>query len=154
MSAVPEAERPSPQELLETSQRLAQRSLRVLARRTCSTNGSDATRVDLPDPLGLNQAWSRFYAGMFANPAKMAEAQMSLWVDYVALTQQAVQRLLGLDAEPLITPARGDRRFRDAAWEENALFNLIKQSYLLTARAWMQLVADADHLDERTRGKL
>ncbi len=148
-----DAERPSPHELLETSQRVAQRSLKLLARRTC-TNGSDSGRVDLPDPLGLNQAWSRFYAGMLTNPAKMAEAQMSLWVDYVALTQQAVQRLLGLDAEPLISPERGDRRFRDAAWEENALFNLIKQSYLLTARAWMQLVADADHLDERTRGKL
>lgn len=153
MSA-PAAERPSPQELLETSQRLAQRSLQVLARKSCPSNGSDAKRVDLPDPLGLNEAWSRFYSGMMSNPAKMAGAQMSLWVDYLALTQKATQRLLGLDADPIISPERGDRRFRDAAWDEHALFDIIKQTYLLTARAWTRLVADADHLDDRTRAKL
>jgi polyhydroxyalkanoate synthase len=148
------ADRATPQELIEVSRRLARHSFEVLSRQACPGNGTDGKRVDLPDPLGLNGAWTRFYAGMLANPARMAGAQMNLWLDYIALTQKATHRLLGLDAEPVITPAGDDRRFRDAAWNEHALFDLIKQSYLLTARAWMQLVADADHLDEHTRGKL
>ena len=48
------------------------------------------------------------------------------------LWQSTTQRMLGGDAEPVIEPDRGDRRFKDAAWNENALFDFIKQSYLLS----------------------
>ncbi len=37
----------------------------------------------------------------------------------------------------MIAPAKDDRRFKDAAWQDNQVFDFIKQSYLLTAR-WMQ----------------
>ena len=47
-----------------------------------------------------------------------------------------------------------DRRFKDDAWKENAVFDFIKQSYLLTAR-WMQdVVDDVDGLDEKTAQKV
>ena len=52
------------------------------------------------------------------------------------------------------SPAPEDRRFRDQAWSDNALFDYIKQSYLLTAR-WLQgAVKKVEGLDERTARKV
>ena len=36
---------------------------------------------------------------------------------------------------PVATPNADDRRFKDALWDENYVFDFIKQSYLLSARA-------------------
>jgi polyhydroxyalkanoate synthase len=54
----------------------------------------------------------------------------------------------------VIAPARDDRRFKDAAWQDNQLFDFIKQSYLLTAR-WMQnTVSEVEGLDGKTAQKI
>ena len=37
----------------------------------------------------------------------------------------------------MVAPAAGDKRFKDRDWQENQVFDFIKQSYLLTAN-WMQ----------------
>ena len=79
---------------------------------------------------------------------------MSLWNDYLRLWQRTAQRFLGGAAEPIVEPAPEDRRFRDQAWSDNALFDFIKQSYLLTAR-WLQgTVGEVEGLDERTARKV
>ena len=54
-------------------------------------------------------------------------------------------------AEPVVEPAPDDRRFKDAAWTESALFDYIKQSYLLTAR-WMQIDRAAGRRARREDG--
>ena len=61
---------------------------------------------------------------------------------------------MGQDADPLVTPEDADRRFRDSAWDENALFNFIKQSYLLTARWTLSTVAAVEGLDDKTARKV
>ena len=72
---------------------------------------------------------------------------MTLW-------QRTAQRFLGGSTEPMIEPPQGDRRFRDAAWRDNTLFDFIKQSYLLAAR-WLQgTVRDVEGIDERTARKV
>src|SRR5213079_1096252 len=65
------------------------------------------------------------------------------------------ERLLGgKSSEPLIEAALEDRRFRDQAWSDNALFDFIKQSYLLSAR-WLQgAVSQVEGLDEQTARKV
>ena len=54
----------------------------------------------------------------------------------------------------MIEPPAGDRRFRDAAWTDNTLFDFIKQSYLLTARWLQSTVRDVEGIDERTARKV
>jgi polyhydroxyalkanoate synthase len=72
---------------------------------------------------------------------------MDLW-------QSATRRMLGEDTAPAATPAADDRRFKDAAWQENQLFDFIKQSYLLTARWMQQTVRNVDGLDDKTSKKV
>src|SRR3546814_1087951 len=74
--------------------------------------------------------------------------------DYMRLCQSTAQRMLGQEADPVATPDKGDRRFKNPEWDENELFDFVKQSYLLTAR-WMQsTVKDVEGLDDKTAQKV
>ena len=92
---------------------------------------------------------------MMSNPQKFAEQQAKLMQGYADLWQATAKRMAGEeDVKPVIEPARDDRRFKDDAWSEEAVFDYIKQSYLLTSD-WLQAqVSDVDDMDEKTREKL
>jgi len=47
-----------------------------------------------------------------------------------------------------VEPARGDRRFRDAAWQENAVYRRVLQSYLASCRAIDNLVDNVGKGDD------
>ena len=55
-------------------------------------------------------------------------------------------------AAPTIEPARGDRRFKDAAWQENPVYSGMLQGYLLWSRMMRELV-DVAELDRATDRK-
>jgi polyhydroxyalkanoate synthase len=91
---------------------------------------------------------------MMTDPQKLMEAQVSLWQDYMNLWQTTARRMMGEPAEPVIQPGPGDRRFKDEAWQDNQVFDFIKQSYLLTARWLQSTVNDVDGLDPKTARKV
>ena len=106
------------------------------------------------DPLNIGSAFMTMSARLMSDPAKLVEAQMSLWQNYVELWRTTAERMLGGEADAVAAPTRGDRRFRDPAWQENEVFNFIKQSYLLTSR-WMQsTVSSVEGLDDKTAQKV
>lgn len=88
-----------------------------------------------------------------SNPEKMMEANMQLWQSHTQLWQSAWQRFLGGDSAPVITPPRGDKRFKDDDWTENQIFDFMKQSYLLTSKWAHDVVDGADGIDAHTRHK-
>src|SRR6056297_1106149 len=77
------------------------------------------------DPLNIGNAFFEMTSKMMADPAKLMQAQMSLWNDYLTLWQRTTQKLMGEEAEPVVVPTKDDKRFKDAAWDENALFDFI-----------------------------
>jgi polyhydroxyalkanoate synthase subunit PhaC len=131
---------------------IARQSQRLVAdflERQAPENG-----VGMANTLGIGTAFFEMTARMLSDPTRLVQAQLSLWNDYLTLWQRAAQRFLGGETEPLIEPPAGDRRFRDAAWTDNTLFDFIKQSYLLMAR-WMQkTVREVEGIDERTARKV
>jgi polyhydroxyalkanoate synthase len=153
----PDVKLPDPVELSRAMARIAEQSQRLVAdflQRQATGTGADSTSPSLGDPLNIGKAFLEMTARMMSNPAKLVEAQVNLWRDYMHLWQTAAQRLAGHGGEPLIEPRPEDRRFADAAWQENQLFDFIKQSYLLSAR-WMQsTVNDVDGLDPKTAQKI
>src|SRR5712691_5265763 len=110
--------------------------------------------IGLSSPTAIGAAFLEMTQRMMADPARLVEAQVSLWNDYARLWQQTAQRFLGGTAEPVIEAAPEDRRFRDQAWSDNTLFDFIKQSYLLTARSVQGSVRHVEGLDERTARKV
>jgi len=106
------------------------------------------------DPLNLTGAFMDLLRGMVADPAAIMEAQFALWRDYMNLWERTARRFMGGDAEPLIAPQPGDRRFRDKEWQENQVFDFIKQSYLLTANWLQNTVARVEGLDAHSRRRI
>ncbi|MFC4351455.1 PHA/PHB synthase family protein [Fodinicurvata halophila] len=106
------------------------------------------------DPFNIGQAFFDMTSRMMSNPAKIAEAQMELWQQYLQLWQSTAQRMMGDESDPVVTPERGDRRFKDPSWEENQLFDFIKQSYLLTARWIQEQVHEVEGMDDKTAQKV
>ncbi|MBL6952766.1 MAG: class I poly(R)-hydroxyalkanoic acid synthase [Alphaproteobacteria bacterium] len=106
------------------------------------------------DPLNIGSAFMELTSKMMSDPAKLVEAQMGLWQDYMNLWQNAAKSMLGEGAEPLVRPEKGDKRFRGEEWENNQIFDFIKQSYLLTSRWVQNTVHDVEGLDEATARKV
>ena len=131
-------------EISEKSQRL----LHDLAAREY-VNGKGSA-----DPLNLGSTVLELTARIMTNPATMAQAQLSLWQDYMQLWRATSQQLLGHEMAPVAQPDRSDRRFRDPAWDDNGVFDFIKQSYLLTSRWLVETVNQLDGSDEKTRQKI
>jgi len=107
----------------------------------------------IPDPAVISKAFFDVGAKLLSDPAKLMEAQAQLFQGYAKLWEQTAKRLAGEEAEPVVTPSKDDRRFKDKAWEEQALYDTIKQAYLLSANWIQQTVRDVDGLDEKTREK-
>jgi len=107
------------------------------------------------DPLNISGAFMELLRGMVADPAVVMEAQFDLWKNYMTLWERTARRMMGGDVEPIVTPAPGDKRFKDKEWQENQIFDFIKQSYLLTANWLQKTVAKVDdNLDPATRRRV
>lgn len=106
------------------------------------------------DPLHLTQTFMDFTAKMLADPNRLLQAQMELWEQYMKLWQVTAQRMMGQKVEPLVEPAKGDKRFNDPAWKDEVVFDYLKQSYLLTARWLQQTVKQVEGVDDKTAQKV
>src|SRR5579864_7409825 len=143
---------PDPMKLARDWASIAERSQRLVTEFLERQRAAEPTPAD---PLNLAQAFLEMTQRMLADPAKLVQAQLGLWQDYMKLWQRTAERLVGgAESEPVIEPGAADRRFKDNAWSENAVFDYVKQSYLLTAR-WMQAtVKQVDGLDDKTSKKI
>lgn len=106
------------------------------------------------DPLGVMPAFGALAEALMRDPARVLEAQANAWNAWFRIWQQSTERLLGVDSEPVVSPAAGDRRFRADDWEGNPFFDYVRQTYLATSGVLQQLVADVEGLDDHTRQKL
>ncbi len=105
------------------------------------------------DPSIVGKVFLDVAQHLFANPAKMRDAQTDLSDDYARLWRAMEAATSGSPHEPVAEPDPGDRRFKDGEWVENPVYNAIKQYYLLTSR-WIEgLVRGIDGLDPKSRLK-
>lgn len=88
-----------------------------------------------------------------AEPQKLIEAQNQLWQSYSQIWQNAWGKALGADVGPVASPARNDKRFKDKDWQENTIFDFLKQLYLVSTSWAQDVIKNADGIDEHTRQK-
>ena len=106
------------------------------------------------DPLNLTRTFMDFTAKMLADPNRLLQAQMELWDQYMKLWQVTAQRMMGQKVEPVVEPAKGDKRFNDPGWKDEVVFDYLKQSYLLTARWLQDTVKQVEGVDDKTAKKV
>lgn len=100
-----------------------------------------------PDPFHVAPALTQVMGRLAAQPDRMMRAQADLFARYLDLWQGAARRAGGEAPEPVVAPGKGDKRFNDPDWSDNPVFDVIKQSYLLTANFLNGLVSDVDGVD-------
>ncbi|RKZ65729.1 MAG: hypothetical protein DRQ99_11815, partial [Candidatus Parabeggiatoa sp. nov. 3] len=100
---------------------------------------------------GFMQAWNQLSTQSLQNPHGWVEImthyqqqQMALWLN-----------MLGAKSgePPVVSPKSGDRRFNAPDWNENPIFDYIKQSYLLASNMLNDMAA-ATKLDSENQKKL
>ena len=142
-----------PAEFSRQMSEIAQRSNRLLTDFMARQQESGGHTFGMSDPLNVTSAFLDMTSKMMTDPSRMFQAQFGLWQGYLSLWQATTSKMLGGDSAPVAEP-KGDRRFKDAAWDENVIFDYIKQSYLLTARWLQQTVQEVDGLDDKTKNKV
>jgi polyhydroxyalkanoate synthase len=130
---------------------IAARSQRLVTEWLRRVNGEEFVGLD---PYNITTAFTEMTTRMMANPAQLMQAQIGFWQDYMTLWQNTARRMMGVDAQPVIEAAKGDKRFKDDAWRDNEVFDFIKQSYLLSARFVQNVVKQVEGLDPKTAQKI
>ena len=119
------------------------------------TSGNGAPGADaLLDPLRLNDAVRRLWSRLAADPSPLVDTWLELAQSWGALWSYGTARIAGADADPVTQADDNDRRFRDDAWDDVLWFDLMKQAYLVNARACTALPARIEDLDESVRNRL
>jgi polyhydroxyalkanoate synthase len=115
---------------------------------------SAAATAPAADVAPVLQAMNAFGLSLWSHPLRTMQANAAAMQGFMQLWQGTARRALGEEVEPVIAPARSDRRFKDPAWTQEAGFDWLKQSYLLTARWLETLVESADDLDDEARAEI
>ena len=143
---------PDPAESARVFAEVAERSGRIMGEFLQRQAGGQG--VAYSDEFGVARAFTDLAARMLADPWKLAEMQSKMFWDHVALWQSSLLRMLGKEVPSVAEAAKGDNRFRDADWQDQFLFDYIKQSYLIAARHLHDAVSSVDGLSEETRKKV
>ena len=88
-------------------------------------------------------------------PEALVEASMNFWAGQMDIWTKAANKMMGA-SEPEAPPNRpeGGKRFAHPQWSQNAMFEYIKRSYLMTSKWTNDLVHQADDmLDPQDRKK-
>jgi polyhydroxyalkanoate synthase subunit PhaC len=154
MSAIPQPRQQSqdPAELARLFADIVQKSGRLTNR--FMERRANGGALEAGDELGIARAFCEASAKLLMDPSKLAEAQLKLWRDYLALWRGSMLKLMGQEAKPVAEPLAGDRRFRHEDWQRNFLYDYIKQSYLIAARNLHQAVDGIEGLSEPAARKV
>jgi polyhydroxyalkanoate synthase subunit PhaC len=86
------------------------------------------------DPVSFLRSLGAAGVALVKNPAGTAAANGRMAIGLAAAVRAAAGRAVGSEASGPVAPAAGDKRFRDPAYEENPLYFLLEQEYLLSGQ--------------------
>ena len=115
---------------------------------------NNSLKGNLFDPFNMTSAYLGAMFSLWRNPAAVIEAQQDYVNNSLKLWQYTMGRMMGKDSEPVISPKKGDNRWRNQDWTENPIFDYLKQSYLLGARCVEHVIEGIDDLPEKESRKL
>jgi polyhydroxyalkanoate synthase len=107
-----------------------------------------------PDPFHVGPALGEVMGALASQPDRLMRAQADLYSRYMELWCAATRVPGGDGASPAAAPVKGDKRFADPDWSANPIFDIVKQSYLITSSWLNDLVAGVEGVDPLTRRRV
>ncbi len=108
------------------------------------------------NPVETIHAFQHIWQDAIKNPTRA-------WTNYSDFVREYAQLMatttlkfwgLGQDVEPVIELDKGDKRFDAPDWQQNAIFDALKQSYLLAATTMLKTASEVEGLNEKQQHKL
>lgn len=115
-----------------------------------TTEGSDANSAW----IDMYKTWVDVAAKAIENPEEFQHKQAEVFADYMKIWTNAYARYMGEESTPIYQADPKDRRFKDSAWNNDIMFDFLKQSYLFTTKWTHEFIAGIKGVDERTKKKL
>jgi len=114
---------------------------------------SNVVPIDFGEILSIFQ---HVWLDALRNPTRRWGLYSNFMQQYTQVMTTSALKLWGLDKEskPVIEPESGDKRFSAPDWQQNAVFDALKQSYLLIATTWLRAVEGIEGMDAKQRRKL
>jgi poly[(R)-3-hydroxyalkanoate] polymerase subunit PhaC len=125
-------------------QKIAKQSQTLMQRFV--SNQPAAVRLGIGDTSSLGFDFFELMTRMMTDPVAVARAQIDLFNDTLSVWQKAAERMLMLRAREADAPK--DKRFRHPDWSENAIFDFVKDSYLVAAKSILSAIRGVKGMDE------
>ncbi len=106
------------------------------------------------DPLHVGPAMGEVMSRLASQPDRLMQAQTDLFARYMELWRSAAQTASGQAPAPVASPQKGDKRFNDPEWSSNPLFDIVKQSYLITSGWLNDLVSNVEGVEPLTKRRV
>jgi polyhydroxyalkanoate synthase subunit PhaC len=116
------------------------------------SNLTDVTKFGTGDTATLGFDFLELMTRMMGDPVAVASAQIDLCKDTLGIWQKTAERMLMLRAHD--ADAQKDKRFKHPQWSENAVFGMVKDSYLVTAKSILSAIREVKGMDRATARKV
>src|SRR3989441_5156639 len=109
------------------------------------------------DPAEITRAFQQIWLDAARNPGRAWATYSDFVQQYTQVMTSTALKFWGREegaAKPVIVPEKGDKRFSAPDWQQNPLFDALKQSYLLAATTLLKSASEVQGLDEHQERKL
>ena len=112
----------------------------------------DAIKFGMGHRSTLGFEFFELMTKMMTDPLVVASAQIDLFYNTLGIWHKTAERMLMLRARDADAPK--DKRFKHPEWSENAVFNFVKDSYLVVAESILSAIRDVKGMDEASARKV
>src|SRR5262245_60424467 len=106
------------------------------------------------DPQGMASQFQQLVQHASVDPTHLIQEQSTFAIDLAQLWQRFATDIFSKEkADPVVAPAKQDKRFKDEAWTDNPVFDYLKQSYLLMSRYAEASVRGVEGIDPHAHKK-
>ena len=138
MSATPEQQTASVQDLFRAGQVMANQFFEFIAKQNGMLQGAQVPNPAIP----------QVDASTFANlQREFVERHAQLW-------SGMVQRNAEVQSDPVVRPESGDRRFNAPEWNESPYFDYLRQAYLINSQFLAKVAAELPIPEERVKNRM
>ncbi|MEL6279960.1 MAG: class I poly(R)-hydroxyalkanoic acid synthase [Pseudomonadota bacterium] len=106
------------------------------------------------DPYNAAGSFQGLWESILENPEELASKTTQFWTDQAEIWRRSMLKAAGQEVEPVVEPAKGDKRFKDDEWSQNAVFDALKQSYLLASGYLADAAHEMGDIEDRDRRKV
>ena len=105
------------------------------------------------NPVLFNQELIDHWQNFFEKNTNYLNEQIMFANSMMRLFNYTTLRSFGFNPEPVVLPEKSDRRFFDESWNECAVYDHIKQFYLLISKYLMETAQCTTHLDDKIQSQ-